>query len=440
MPGSKQAWPNSAACWSPAMPLTGTASPAAASGSVTPKRPLLGPHLGQARLAGRRTGRTARRTTRARRCRRASCGSRSTGRSRARRRRAAGEAPEQPGVDGAEREVGVGLDAALGRAATRASSRRSTGRARARSRARISGSCPASRSASQSAAVRRSCHTIARCSGRPVRAVPHDDGLALVGDADRTRSVSPAASAARRDLGEGLDRDAPRSRRRRARPSPAAGSAAGTRGTTRARGPGRARRPRACGRRSCPRRCARTTAIRAAAVSGPRSRRRRSSPALAVARRRPGRRRAGTRARARRLRSRSRSAAGSIGANGADVATTVDRGEHARRATRSSGRRAAARRRVKAGHREQQPPVGEPDEVRAGGPGRASGDLRHAGTRSRRTPLTSSGSSIARRRPRRVLELSFERSPCAGYPGRTRLRQDGQARDGIGGDACASEC
>ncbi len=42
MPGEKHAWPNSAACWSPAMPETGTRNPAAWSGSVIPKRPLLG--------------------------------------------------------------------------------------------------------------------------------------------------------------------------------------------------------------------------------------------------------------------------------------------------------------------------------------------------------------------------------------------------------------
>ena len=36
MPGSKQAWPNSADCWSPAIPLTGMPS------AVTPNRPLDG--------------------------------------------------------------------------------------------------------------------------------------------------------------------------------------------------------------------------------------------------------------------------------------------------------------------------------------------------------------------------------------------------------------
>jgi hypothetical protein len=41
MPGSKHACPNSADCWSPAIPLTGTVSPAAASATVVPKRPLV---------------------------------------------------------------------------------------------------------------------------------------------------------------------------------------------------------------------------------------------------------------------------------------------------------------------------------------------------------------------------------------------------------------
>ena len=36
MPGSKQAWPNSAACWSPATPAIGTAAPSSAA-SVSPK-------------------------------------------------------------------------------------------------------------------------------------------------------------------------------------------------------------------------------------------------------------------------------------------------------------------------------------------------------------------------------------------------------------------
>src|SRR5438270_13693258 len=39
IPGVTHACPNSAACWSPAMPLTGTTRPAAFSATVVPKRP-----------------------------------------------------------------------------------------------------------------------------------------------------------------------------------------------------------------------------------------------------------------------------------------------------------------------------------------------------------------------------------------------------------------
>ena len=51
MPGSKQAWPNRAACWSPAMPLTGDAAPARPTpAAVTPKRPLDGRTSGSTRV------------------------------------------------------------------------------------------------------------------------------------------------------------------------------------------------------------------------------------------------------------------------------------------------------------------------------------------------------------------------------------------------------
>ena len=119
-------------------------------------------------------------------------------------------------------------------------------------RARIIGSWPAARSASHRSAVRRSCHTIARCRGRPVRAVPHDDGLALVRDADRGDRVARVVQL-RRDLGEGLERDAPDVVGVVLDPARVAGSAAGTRGR-RASAAGRRRRPRTRARRWCPRR------------------------------------------------------------------------------------------------------------------------------------------------------------------------------------------
>ena len=48
MPGSKQAWPNRAACWSPAMPDTGMPAGAPLPSTVTPTRPLDGRTSGRA--------------------------------------------------------------------------------------------------------------------------------------------------------------------------------------------------------------------------------------------------------------------------------------------------------------------------------------------------------------------------------------------------------
>jgi hypothetical protein len=66
---------------------------------------------------------------------------------------------------------------------------------------------PASRSSSQRAAVRRSCQTIARWSGSPV-AVPGDDRLALVRDADRRRGRRPSTRRVER-LARDRARDLP---------------------------------------------------------------------------------------------------------------------------------------------------------------------------------------------------------------------------------------
>ena len=131
----------------------------------------------------------------ARRCRRASCDWRSTGRSRAPRPPVRFHSSQSRRCRTPGRVVGRPRRPRA--AATRSWCRRSTDRARDRCAARTRGRWPASRSSSQRAAVRRSCHTMARWSGRPVRPVPRDDGLALVGDADR---------------GDGLRR--PRARRR----------------------------------------------------------------------------------------------------------------------------------------------------------------------------------------------------------------------------------
>ena len=48
-PGLKQAWPNSAACWSPAMPATGRSRPRNAPGSVRATTPVEGTTSGSAR-------------------------------------------------------------------------------------------------------------------------------------------------------------------------------------------------------------------------------------------------------------------------------------------------------------------------------------------------------------------------------------------------------
>ena len=87
-------------------------------------------------------------------------------------RRAAGQPPDEEAVDGAEAEL-----AALGaraqrrrrcRAATAAWCPRSTDRAPGPVRALNSSSCHAAFSSAQTSAVRRSCQTIALCSGLPV--------------------------------------------------------------------------------------------------------------------------------------------------------------------------------------------------------------------------------------------------------------------------------
>ena len=69
-------------------------------------------------------------------------------------------------------------------------------------RSRTSGSCPAALSSSQRAAVRRSCQTIALCSGSPAGGIPDAHGLALVGDAHRRELPGPQPG-----VGERLSRD-----------------------------------------------------------------------------------------------------------------------------------------------------------------------------------------------------------------------------------------
>ena len=136
---------------------------------------------GRSRRPSRRSGRStaapragttwARRTARtARRTRRASdvVEQRAAGVRRVGEVRPAGEVPEHPRVDGAEGEVGAGLDAALGQQPRQLGGREVRVEHEAGG-AGAPGRWPAARSSSQRSAVRRSCHTMARCSGRPVR-------------------------------------------------------------------------------------------------------------------------------------------------------------------------------------------------------------------------------------------------------------------------------
>ena len=94
-------------------------------------------------------------------------------------------------------------------------------------RAVTSGSCPASRSSAQSAAVRRSCQTMARPSGRPV-------ARSQTSVVSRWLVMPIAARSAGRMPGPldgapaGGGDASTRCRRGRARPSPSAGSAGGT--------------------------------------------------------------------------------------------------------------------------------------------------------------------------------------------------------------------
>ena len=140
----------------------------AVAGAVMPKRPLDGRTSGRHERGHAEQRRAAPATTPARRCRRAACGSRSTVRWRARRRGAAGEVPQHPRVDGAERQVGGALDAAFGEQPLELRRRevRVEHEAGAGAHERLGGPRPSS--ASHRAAVRRSCQTM-RAVQRPRR-------------------------------------------------------------------------------------------------------------------------------------------------------------------------------------------------------------------------------------------------------------------------------
>ncbi len=111
----------------------------------------------------------------------------------------AGEVPQHPGVRRAEQRV-----AALrclprrprrsrGSTASFAPEKYVAGGSPARWR--ITSPRPSRSRPAAIASVRVSCHTIALCNGRAGTAVPHDRGLALVGDADRGEVVTASSLA-----------------------------------------------------------------------------------------------------------------------------------------------------------------------------------------------------------------------------------------------------
>ena len=172
MPGSKQAWPKRAACWSPAIPLMGTPR----SGESPPRAdPPPGPtdhRTGAPRGGVRRDAEELAQFGRPPSLHDVEeHGPRGVGGVGGEHPavHAAGEVPQHPRVDGAEGQAAAG---ATGR--PRSSSHCILVAEKYGSRTRpvrslTRGRWPASAMARQAAAVRRSCHTMARCSGSPVR-------------------------------------------------------------------------------------------------------------------------------------------------------------------------------------------------------------------------------------------------------------------------------
>ena len=226
MPGAKQAWPNSAACWSPATPLIGTPAPSGDVSEVTAepaaRRHDRGQHVeGHAEQLAQ-LGRPARRAG----CRRASCGWRWWRRWRA----------PPPPVSFQISQVSMVPKATSGPGRTPPSVKQplELGAREVRVEHEAGGG-PHQR---QVAGV---AQLVAAAGGAPVlphdgpvqrpagAAVPGHDGLALVGDADRgDRSRRRRGGGA--DLAEHVDHGVPDLARRRAPPSPAWGSAGGTPG------------------------------------------------------------------------------------------------------------------------------------------------------------------------------------------------------------------
>ena len=196
MPGFTHACPNSAACWSPAAPASGAAWPCSACGRAWPKIPALGSTRGNARSGTPNSSSSSG-------SQRPAWMSYSIVR----------EALEQsvtcsPVSLKASHESTVPNTA---RPASTRSRRPSTcssshwilvalkyGSSTSPVRSRTSCSWPAARSSSQRAAVRRSCHTIARCRGSPL-AGSHTHTVSrwlVTPTASSSPSATPASASA----------------------------------------------------------------------------------------------------------------------------------------------------------------------------------------------------------------------------------------------------
>ena len=259
MPGSKQACPNSAACWSPSTPETGTPSRTADGGAEVAQR-------GGAEATRRRThlgegvrGHAEERAElggpgeRGRIEQEGAAGVGGVGGVGA-ASGAAGQVPQHPGVDRAEGEVRiVGREGEVAVAeqpgrlggAEVGVEDEAGGGAHEGEMARL-GELGAE---GRRAPVLPDDGAVQRTSGR---AVEGHQRLALVGDADGGDGVAPFGQAGA-DLGQGVPDGWPRSRRGRARPSRAGGSAGSAPGRPR-RPPGPARRRRGRAPLSCPHR------------------------------------------------------------------------------------------------------------------------------------------------------------------------------------------
>ena len=193
MPGAKQAWPIVAACWSPAMPRTGTATPSRPA-SVMPN----------SAAQSRTSGRTARGMLN-RRSNSSSHAPRRMSNSMVRAALVASVACTRPPVSRQSRKQSTVPKASVPRsAAARAPAMLSSsqaslvaekyGSASNPVRAVSSASAPSARSLSQCPAVRRSCQTMARCRQRPV-ARSHSSVVSrwLVMPMPATRRASPPA-------------------------------------------------------------------------------------------------------------------------------------------------------------------------------------------------------------------------------------------------------